>query len=46
MTKKFEDEDELNAKNNKDVYAKNNVMTTVIKLWKGEKKRQNENRCI
>ena len=33
-------EDELNAKNNKDVYAKNNVMTNV------KKKRRKKNRCI
>ena len=32
-------EDELNAKNNKEVYAKNDVMTTVIKCYRGEKKR-------
>ena len=32
-------EDELNAKNNKEVYAKNDVMTTVIKRCRGEKKR-------
>ena len=38
MTKKFEDEDELNAKNNKEVYAKNNVMTIVMKRCKGERK--------
>ena len=31
-------EDELNAKNNKEVYAKNYVMTTVIKRCRGEKK--------
>ena len=30
-------EDELNAKNNKEVYAKNDVMTTVIKCYRGEK---------
>ena len=32
-------EDELNAKNNKEVYAKNDVVITVIKLCRGEKKR-------
>ena len=32
-------EDELNAKNNKEVYAKNDVMTTIIKRCRGEKKR-------
>ena len=31
-------EDELNAKNNKKVYAKNDVMTTVIKHCRGGKK--------
>ena len=31
--------DELNVKNNKEVYAKNDVMTTVIKLFRDEKKR-------
>ena len=29
--------DELNAKNNKEVHAKNDVMTTVIKCCRGEK---------
>ena len=46
---KFDDlsEDELNAKSNKDVYAKNDVMTTVIKRCRGEqKKRPKKNRCI
>ena len=32
-------ENELNAKNSKEVYAKNDVMTTVIKRCRGEKKR-------
>ena len=31
-------EDKLNAKNNKEVYAKNDVMTTVIKRYRGEKR--------
>ena len=31
--------DELNAKNNKQVYGKNYVMTTVIKRRRGKKKR-------
>ena len=35
-------EDELNAKNNKEENAKDNVMATVIKRCKGEKKK----RCI
>ena len=40
-------EDKLNAKNNKEVYAKNDVMTTVIKRCRGEKKkRRKKNRCI
>ena len=39
-------EDELNAKNNKEVYAKNDVMTTVIKRCRGEKKRRKKNRCV
>ena len=32
-------EDRLNAKNNKEVYAKNHVMTTVVKRCRGEQKR-------
>ena len=40
-------EDKLNAKNNKEVYAKNDVTTTVIKRCRGEKKkRRKKNRCI
>ena len=35
-------EDELNTKNNKDFYAKNDVMTTVIKHYRGEKKEVKE----
>ena len=31
-------EDELNTKNNKEVYVKNDVMTTVTKRCRGEKK--------
>ena len=38
-------EDELNAKNNKEVYAKNDVITTVIKRYRGGKRRK-KNRCI
>ena len=34
--------DKLNAKNNKEVYAKNDVMTTVIKCCRGEKKEAKE----
>ena len=33
-------EDELNTKSNKNVYVENDVMTTVIKRCKGEKKRR------
>ena len=32
-------EDELNTKSNKNVYVKNNAMTTIIKRCRGEKKR-------
>ena len=41
-------EDELNAKSRKEVYAKNDVVTTVIKRCRGEekKKRRKKNRCI
>ena len=35
-------EDELNAKNNKEIYAKNDVMTTVINCCRGEKKEAKE----
>ena len=38
--------DELNAKNDKDVYAKNGVMFTVIKRWRGKKKSRKKNRYI
>ena len=38
---------ELNTKSNKNAYVKNDVITTVIKRCRGEKKkRQNKNRCI
>ena len=33
-------EDELNTKSNKKVYVKNDVMTTVIKRCRGEKKKR------
>ena len=33
-------EDELNAKNNKEVYVKNDVMTTITKRCRGEKKKR------
>ena len=32
------DEDDLNAKSNKTVFAKNTIMTNIIKYCKGEKK--------
>ena len=32
-------EDELNTKSNKNVYVRNDVMTTIIKRCRGEKKR-------
>ena len=40
-------EDELNIKTNKNVFVENDVMTTVIKRVRGEKKkRRNKNRWI
>ena len=39
-------ETELKPKNNKDHYAKNGLMTTVIKQCRGEKKRWKKNRWI
>ena len=40
--KKFDNEskDELNAKSNQKVYVRNDVMTTVIKRWRSEKKKE------
>ena len=38
--------DELDTKTNKNVYVKIDVMSTVIKLCRGEKKRQKKNRWI
>ena len=38
--------DELNTKINKNVYVRNDGMTTVIKRCGGEKKRQKKNRWI
>ena len=38
--------DELNAKSNKELYAKNDVMTTAIKRWRGEKRGERKNRFI
>ena len=35
-------ENELNAKNNKEVYVKNDVMTTVTKRCRGEKEEAKE----
>ena len=45
---KFNDlsENEVNTKKNKKLYAKNDVMTTVIKHCRGEKKRWKKNRWI
>ena len=39
-------EDELNAKNNKGIDAKIDVMTTVIKRCRGGKQRHKKNRFI
>ena len=39
-------EDELNTKINKNVYTKNDLMTTVIKRCSGEKKRRKKNRYL
>ena len=40
-------EDELNTKSNKNIYVRNNVMTTIIKRCRGEnKKRHKNNRWI
>ena len=39
-------EDELNTKSNKNVYAKNSIMTNIIKHCKGKKKRNKSNRWI
>ena len=39
-------ENEVNTKKNKKLYAKNDVMTTVIKYCRGEKKRWKKNRWI
>ena len=33
-------EDELNKKSNKNVYVRNDVMTTVIKRYRGDKKKK------
>ena len=38
--------DELNTKNIKNVYVKNDLKTTVIKRCRGEKKRRKKNRWI
>ena len=34
--------EELNIKNNKNTFAKNNVMTNIIKHCRGEKKKEEE----
>ena len=39
-------EDVLNTKRNKNVYVENDVMTTVIKHCRGEKKEAKKNRWI
>ena len=39
-------EDELNTKSNKSIYVRNDVMTTIIKHCRGEKKRHKSNRLI
>ena len=39
-------EDKLNAKSNKNVFAKNTIMTNIIKHYRGEKKRYKGNRRI
>ena len=39
-------EGELNTKRNKKVYVKSDVMTTVIKWCRGEKKRRKKNRWL
>ena len=39
-------EDELNTKNNKNTFVKNNVMTNIIEHCRGEKKRNKSNRQI
>ena len=38
--------DELNTKSSKLVYVKNNIMTSIIKHCRGEKKRNKSNRWI
>ena len=38
--------DELNGKSNKELYAKNDVMTTAIKRGRGEKRGERKNRFI
>ena len=42
MYEKFSNlsKDELNTKSNKNIYVKNNVMTTIIKRCRGEKKEE------
>ena len=46
--KKFDNlsEDELNTKNNKNTFVRNNVMTNIIKHCRGEKKSNKSNRRI
>ena len=39
-------EDELNTKTDKNVYVKNDAVSTVIKRYRAEKNRRKKNRCI
>ena len=39
-------DEKLNTKSNKNVYVRNDVMTTIIKRFRGEKKRHKNNRWI
>ena len=48
LYKKFDnlDKEELNKKNNKNIYVRNYVITIVFKCCRGEKKRNESNRWI
>ena len=48
MFEKFDNlnEYQLNAKSNKNVYVKNNIITNITKHCRGEKKRNKSNRWI
>ena len=39
-------EDELSEKSNKNVYVKNDVMSAIVKHFRGEKKRRKKNRWV